>query len=214
MARSIVFLTAVVMLAAFSTGCMVVFQSGRRSDTHRIDELSQQVDELSKAKEILESRLQQEIGDSTVQLDMQDRGLVITFVSDILFDSGKAVLRSEALAGLDKVARVLNENVPDLKVGVEGHTDNVPISVSSWKSNWELSVARALSVLHYLQEEKKVSASRLTAIGHGEYAPVADNATAVGRQKNRRVEIVIMPKIPRVKQGQAAQTGGGEPHYK
>ncbi|PIQ87934.1 MAG: hypothetical protein COV73_01520 [Candidatus Omnitrophica bacterium CG11_big_fil_rev_8_21_14_0_20_43_6] len=82
---------------------------------------------------------------------------------------------------------------------MEGHTDNVPISKSGWKSNWELSTARALSVLHYLAGEQGVSPERLSAIGYGEYRPLASNETADGRKQNRRVEIVILPNITKVK---------------
>jgi chemotaxis protein MotB len=131
---------------------------------------------------------------------MMEKGLVITFVADILFDSGKAKVRPEANETLDKVSRVLIENVADLKIGIEGHTDNEPIKASGWKSNWELSVARALSVLHYLQDEKRVEGWRLSAIGYGEQQPLADNATKEGRQLNRRVEIVIMPKVSKVRE--------------
>lgn len=185
-------------------GCVFIFQGQRRSDAEKIQQLCEKVDELSNAKAILEERLRKEIDDQTVKLKMMEKGLVITFVADVLFDSGKAVLRQETHDTLRKVARVLNENVPDLKVGIEGHTDNQPIAVSGWKSNWELSVARALSVLHYLQDEAGVSAERLSAVGYGEHRPVADNASSSGRQLNRRVEVVIMPKIPSLKEQPAA----------
>ncbi|HOW42138.1 MAG TPA: flagellar motor protein MotB [Candidatus Omnitrophota bacterium] len=215
MPKHIVKYAVIVLISFFSAGCMVYFQGGRRSDVEKIDELSQRVDELSQAKRILEERLSGEIKDQTVKLNMMDKGLVITFVADIMFDSGKAALRQEAYSSLDKVARVLNENVPDLNIGIEGHTDNQPITVSGWKSNWELSVARALSVLHYLQDERKVSAQRLTAIGHGEHVPVADNGSREGRQLNRRVEIVIMPKLPKVKEGAIApKKSEGSAYYK
>ncbi len=115
------------------------------------------------------------------------------FVSEVLFDSGKAKLRKDSYSKLEKVAGVLNTTVADLNVGIEGHTDNRPIKKSGWKSNWELSTARALSVLHYLSD-KSVSELRLAAIGYGEYKPVASNDSKEGRQKNRRVEIVIFPK--------------------
>ena len=192
--------TTVAMLLALSLfGCASVGRQGRRSDIQKINELSTQVDELTRASQILEQRLQQELNDKAVKLKMMEKGLVITFVADILFDSGKSKLRSEAYAGLDKVSRVLLEDVADLKVGIEGYTDNEPIRASGWKSNWELSAARSLAVLHYLQDEKGLEGSRLSCIGYGEYQPVADNATREGRQSNRRVEIVIMPKVSKVK---------------
>jgi chemotaxis protein MotB len=177
---------------------MVVVQKGKVSDQQKIQQLSAQVDELSSAQQILEERLGQEIKDKTVKLNMMEKGLVITFIADILFDSGKAKVRPEAYATLDKVSRVLIENVADLKIGIEGYTDNEPIQASGWRSNWELSVARALGVLHYLQDEKLVEGWRLSATGYGEQQPVADNAAKEGRQLNRRVDIVIMPKISRV----------------
>ena len=78
------------------------------------------------------------------------------FVAEVFFDSGKADLRPEAYPILDKVAEFLKEEVPDRNVAIEGHTDNEPIKYSGWKSNWELSTARALSVLHYLVDKKGI----------------------------------------------------------
>jgi chemotaxis protein MotB len=192
----------IVLLSLTFAGCTFVFQTGRRSDVQKIEELSSQLDELNQAKRLLEDRLKQEIQDKQVRLQMMEKGLVITFVADVLFDSGKAKIRNEAYSLLDKVAVVLKENVPQFSVGIEGHTDNEPIKVSGWKSNWELSTARALSVLHYLSEEKGISPQRLSAIGYGEYRPVASNDNNEGRQMNRRVEIVILPQVKKVK-GQA-----------
>ncbi|MGD0336632.1 MAG: OmpA family protein [Candidatus Omnitrophota bacterium] len=180
-------------------GCTFIFQKGRRSDAQKIEELSAQVDELSQAKKLLESRLNKEIQDQDVKLQMMEKGLVITVVGDLVFDSGKAKIRSEAYPVLGKVASILKENVPEYNIGIEGHTDNQPIKHSTWKSNWELSTARSLSVLHYLVNEKGISPDRLSAIGYGEYTPVATNDTREGRKSNRRVEIVIIPKINKVK---------------
>lgn len=193
----------IIFLSFTLAGCTFVFQRGRTADLQKIDELSQQVDELSRVKRLLEDRLNQEIRDKEVRLEMMDKGLVITFVADILFDSGKTKIKPEADATLAKVARVLRENVPDLNVGIEGYTDNQPIKFSGWKSNWELSTARALSVLHYLVESEGVNPERLSAIGYGEYHPVASNDTKDGRKLNRRVEIVIIPKVAKNK---AAET--------
>jgi chemotaxis protein MotB len=185
-------------------GCTFVFQKGRRSDLEKIEDLSRQVDELSEAKRLLEDRLSQEIQDDQVKMRMTDRGLVITVVADLLFDSGKAKIRTEAYPLLEKVARVLKENVANNKVGIEGHTDNQPIKHSGWKSNWELSSSRALAVLHYLAEEQKLDPERLSANGYGEFQPVSSNATKRGRQLNRRVEIVIYPQVTKVKGGSDA----------
>jgi len=188
----------ILLLALALSGCTVIFQRGRRSDTEKIQELSRQLDELSSTKSMLEQRLNQEIADKQVKLQMMEKGLVITVVGDVLFDSGKAKIRTAAYPILDKIAGVLNEEASQYNVGIEGHTDNVPITRSGWKSNWELSTARALSVLHYMASEKGVSPQRLSAIGYGEYRPVSSNDTKEGRQLNRRVEIVIMPESKKV----------------
>lgn len=198
MKGSLIKILAVVFFLSSLSGCTIIFQKGRRSDVEKIEQLTEKLDELQAAKNLLEERLANEIRDKQVKLQMMDRGLVITFLADILFDSGKAKLRPESYPILDKVARVLRENVPGLSVGVEGYTDNQPIKVSGWKSNWELSANRALSVVHYLSEEKGVSPERLSAIGYGEHRPIDTNDTLEGRQNNRRVEVVIMPKVTKV----------------
>jgi len=195
----------VLFLSFALAGCTFVFQSGRRSDSQKIDELSRQLDELAQAKRLLENRLGQEISDKQVKLQMMEKGLVITVVGDLLFDSGKAKIRNEAYPLLDKVASVLKDNMSGFNIGVEGYTDNVPITRSNWKSNWELSTARSLSVLHFLVKDKNIDPERLSAIGFGEYRPVASNDTKEGRKLNRRVEIVIQPKITKVKEGRAKE---------
>lgn len=192
---------AIAVLVTVSTsGCTFIFQKNRRPDVDKIQAMQDEVrslkdekSQLQRAKEELENQMSKEIADKEVKVEMLERGLVITFVAEVLFDSGKADLRGGSKARLGKVASTLNTTVKDLNVGIEGHTDNVPIKHSGWKSNWELSSARALSVLHYLIEEHKVNPNRLAATGYGQYKPVASNNSKEGRQKNRRVEIVILP---------------------
>ena len=94
-----IFKAGFIILAGLAlAGCTFIIQGGRRSDVQKIEELSQQLDELNEAKRVLESRLSQEIGDKQVRLEMMQKGLVITFVADVLFDSGKAKIRPEAYA--------------------------------------------------------------------------------------------------------------------
>jgi len=200
-----IYLTVIIFITLGLVGCTVIFQKGRRSDVERIGELEEQLDQLSSTKKLLEERLKQEISDKQVRLEMADKGLVITFVAEVLFDSGKAKIRSQAYPTLDKVARVLQEEVPGMEIGIEGHTDNQPIKYSGWKSNWELSSARAMSVLHYLVDERGIDAERVSAIGCGEHRPVASNDTKEGRQLNRRVEIVILPKAVKSKAAKPAE---------
>ncbi|MCF7887096.1 MAG: OmpA family protein [Candidatus Omnitrophica bacterium] len=190
--KNTIFLLLVVSVFILN-GCAVVFQKGRRSDVEKIETLKEELESLKHAREVLERRLATELKNQDVRLEMAEKGLVITFVAEVLFDSGKVEIKKDSNAMLDKVSRILKEEVPDNEIGIEGHTDNVPIKHSGWDSNWELSVQRALSVLYYL-ESQGVSPSMLSARGYGPYKPVASNDTEKGRQLNRRVEVVILPK--------------------
>jgi len=164
------------------------------------EEKDKELSELEKAKRELEESLKKEIGEYKAKLKMTERGLVITFVSEVFFDSGKDKVKQDGKSALGKVAEVLNRDVPSSDVAIEGHTDNDPIKHSGWKTNWELSSARALAVLHYLVDECKVRPQRLSANGYGEFRPVAPNDSTQNKQKNRRVEIVILPsKVSKVK---------------
>jgi len=204
--------TALVLFVILNlAGCTFIFQKGRRSDAQKIEELSAQLDELSRSKGMLEQKLSQEINDKQIKLQMMEKGLVITVVGDLLFDSGKAKIRSEAYPLLDKVSAILKDNMAQFNVGIEGHTDNVPIKHSGWKSNWELSSARALSVVHYLVKDQGISPERLSAIGYGEYRPVASNDSRDGRKQNRRVEIVILPNVTKVKGDSTDSSAAKEP---
>ena len=176
------------------SGCAVNFYKGKPEQELKIKRLTTQVEELEQAKRMLEDRLAREIADKQVLLEQTSRGLVITMANDILFDSGKAKLKSNAHDVLKKIASVIREAVPDRGVGVEGHTDSTPIKHSGWKSNWELSAARATNVLHYMIDECGMEPQKMSAIGYGEYHPVDTNDTKAGRAINRRVEIIILPK--------------------
>jgi len=192
MKKVLAFALAVIFAASIS-GCALNFYKGKPEQERKIKQLTSQLEELEQAKRDLEERLSKEIADKQVLLEQTNRGLIITMANDILFDSGKAKLKTNAKPVLDKIIAVLNDTVPNRDVGVEGHTDSVPIRHSGWKSNWELSSARATNVLHYLIE-KGVAPQRLSAIGYGEFKPIDTNDTKAGRAKNRRVEIIILPK--------------------
>lgn len=165
-----------------------------------VKQKDRELSELEKAKLELEDVLKKEIGNYKAKLEMTERGLVITFLSEVFFDSGKDIIRDDGKDSIRRVAEVLNRDVPNSNVAIEGHTDNQPIKYSGWKTNWELSSGRALAVLHYLIDECNVKPTRLSANGYGEFRPVAENDTKENMQKNRRVEIVILPsKISKVK---------------
>ena len=194
-----IFLVLMFLIVCFIvSGCAVGFYKGRPSDEAKIEKLKDELNRLREAKSMLDSRLKSEIDSDQVSLTMDERGIVITFVAEVLFDSGKADLKPDGKNMLKKVASVIKQEVANNEIGVEGHTDNVPIEHSGWKSNWELSTARATSVLHYLISDCGLAPDKLSATGYGEYRPVKSNNTKVGRQANRRVEIIIKP-VPAAK---------------
>lgn len=159
-----------------------------------LDQLKESKGELEKAKSELETKLKDELAGGNLSVALSERGLVVTVLDSVLFDSGKAELKESAKSTLAKVASVLSAKVPDHLVYVEGHTDNDPIRHSGWRSNWELSTARATEVIHYFIDSQAVTPDHLIATGYGEFHPVASNETEAGKAKNRRVEIVISPK--------------------
>ena len=183
------------IVTVFTTGCAVGIYKGRPSDKVKIQELTDELQQLREAKSMLEERLKGEIGDKQVKLELADRGLVITFVAEVLFNSGKSQIKPEGATILNKVAQTLRKVAMDNEIGIEGHTDNVPMKYSGYKSNWELSTARATEVLHYMVDDGNLDPTKLSATGYGKYRPVTSNDTQEGRGKNRRVEIIIRPII-------------------
>ncbi len=142
----------------------------------------------------------------SVQTSIEQRGLVIKVLTDdLLFPSGQATLDSKSYALLGEIAQLLNidETHP---IEVEGNTDNVPIHSAQFASNWELSTARASSVVEFLGEHG-VAQSRLTATGNSDQQPAGSNATPAGRARNRRVEIVMR----RIYGGEGETHSGSEP---
>ena len=126
-----------------------------------------------------------------VEIEFNAQYVQLNLSGAILFDSGKAELVSDAYPIVNKIGRIL-EKYKDNVIEVEGHTDNVPISSSSkYESNDVLSMYRALSVANYFREHTKLEAANIKSAGRGDYVPVAENATAEGRARNRRVEIKI-----------------------
>lgn len=125
-----------------------------------------------------------------ISMEINERGLVIHIVEAALFESGQATLKPEALTILDRIAKEIM-NLPN-QVRVEGHTDDRPITTTRFPSNWELSSARATSVVRFLIEKHDLSPERLSALGFGEYRPLAPNISDENRAKNRRVDIVVL----------------------
>jgi chemotaxis protein MotB len=125
-----------------------------------------------------------------LRTSIDERGLVIHVLTDaVLFDSGQAALKRAPL--LDELAHVITAKGIVNPVRIEGNTDNVPVSSSQFRSNWELSSARANAVLQFMLAHG-VAASRLSTVGYGDQSPIASNATSAGRSRNRRVNLVLL----------------------
>lgn len=120
----------------------------------------------------------------------------ISISNDILFNSGKAELTEKGRKVLDEAAKKVKDMGDDKMVQVEGHTDTDPIKASNWKSNWELGAARALTVLHYLEDKHHIKSAALSASTYSMYRPVAANDSKENKSKNRRVVIVVYTKWP------------------
>lgn len=135
----------------------------------------------------LENRLQDVKDQIEVEADGED--LVIRLMGESTFDSGKAQIRPQLKPLLRKIGKILTDAKQD--VVVAGHTDNVPVRGGPFKTNLKLSIARAAEVAEFLLNNSKIDPARLSTMGFGEHRPIESNITAAGRQKNRRVEIVV-----------------------
>jgi len=123
------------------------------------------------------------------------KGVVyISLADNMLYKSGSYEINSRAAETLSKIAKIIKD-YKDYDVLIEGNTDNVPIKRENIRNNWDLSTLRASSVVQALQNDYGVDPKRLTAGGRGEYNPIADNSTELGKQRNRRTQIIITPKL-------------------
>jgi len=132
-----------------------------------------------------------ELDDLGIEYGQRGGNFVISVPAEITFASGRADLTNQGKQALRAVASTLSANYSTGSYWVEGHTDNDPIRKSKWGSNRELSVARAMAVLHFLVEDCSIPDSQCVVAGHGEYLPVAENESKATKAKNRRVEIVV-----------------------
>ena len=147
---------------------------------------------MALTNKLTKSLSKEELKDVDVQVL---KGVVYISLNDnMLYKSGSYEISPKAAETLQKIAKIITD-YSDYEVLVEGNTDNVPISKTNIRNNWDLSALRASSVVQELQNKYGVNPSRLTAGGRGEYNPVADNSTDAGRSKNRRTQIIITPKL-------------------
>ena len=161
-------------------------------------EIMEQSDAEARAEELtiegIKAKLDKFAAENKIQTKLitsiEERGLVISIQDTLLFERGSAELTPEAREILKKISSVLaaSENL----IRVEGHTCNLPIHTPQFPSNWELSVIRATNVVQIMIKEGGIEPGRLSAIGYGEYRPIADNQTEEGRIHNRRVDLVVL----------------------
>ena len=155
-------------------------------DQQTIEELQRQIEEQSKTPAEASG-----FGEGyDVAFDPDAGTVTVTLPNEILFDSGKATLKKATSAELDHILSVLKAKYAGKEIDVVGHTDTDPIKKSKWKDNWELSAQRALTVTRYLID-RGIAEDMARAVGCGESRPIAENSTASGKAKNRRVEIVV-----------------------
>lgn len=162
------------------------------SSENSLDAMSEESEEIKKAieeAERLRRALREEIEKGDIAIKVDGVKVIIHILEKASFSSGSADIRKEFVSTLHKIARLIVENRG--MVSVSGHTDNVPISNERFRSNWELSTSRAVSVAHQLLYAAPLDQSRFVVIGHADTRPEVDNDTAENRAKNRRVDISI-----------------------
>lgn len=202
-------LTFFVLLLSFSSVHEEEFKKAMASLQGALGVLPKEEVLLQLIKPIYEPPVQRRMQDAAIRLAkyikvhglegkvrvtrIEQGGIKVTLQSPVLFDTGKADLKPEAAPILADVTGMLTE-IPDRVIGVEGHTDNVPIRTEEFPSNLELSVARAVSVARYLIDTQDIDAATTFVSGFGENRPVAANDTPNGRAKNRRVELTVRPR--------------------
>jgi chemotaxis protein MotB len=147
-------------------------------------------EELSDMQQEIQKILEEGKLDGQVKLEINERGLLIRFLENVLFDSGKADLKPQAMEIIDKVSDILKDT--PRRILVEGHTDNVPISTFKFPSNWELSTTRAVNVVKYMIDHNGIAAIRLSASGYADQHPISENSSVEGKKNNRRVDMVIL----------------------
>jgi chemotaxis protein MotB len=158
---------------------------------HELEEHRKYINDL----EGIKGRLEETVG--TLEAKIENGRLRVNFQGDILFESGKHLLRKEGKELLDSVFSILLKSSEQNDIFIAGHTDNDQIradALDRYESNWTLSTYRAVEVVKYLKE-KGIKPESMTAAGYGEFKPIADNSTDEGKAKNRRVELFLIPII-------------------
>ncbi len=163
----------------------------------RMDDLSRRLDKQTNALSSLRKRISDALVNfksDELTVTQKDGKVYVSLSEKLLFKSGSAEVDPKGKEAIGQLAAVLQAN-QDIGVLVEGHTDSIPIASGRFKDNWELSTARATSIVRLLTVDHKLESKRVTAAGRGEFVPVASNKDAEGRARNRRTEIILTPDL-------------------
>ena len=163
----------------------------------QLNELQEKINQQNQIVEKLRNTIANALvnfKDDELTVNVKDGKVYLSLSENLLFKSGSATMDQQGKEALGKLSVVLNNN-PEIEILIEGHTDSIPISSNVYKDNWDLSVARATSIVRLLANEYNVDGARLTASGRADNAPVDTNTTQEGRAKNRRTEIILSPKL-------------------
>jgi chemotaxis protein MotB len=170
-----------------------------RQDLERL-QVATEIDE-TRLRELVETerRINQSleglIARKSVDVERSGTRLVLKLSSEILFDTGSADLKGNGLPLLADVGSILKDSLAGMQIQIGGHTDNIAFSGGRrYRNNWELSAARAASVVGFFEKNSGIDPDKLSAVGFGEYRPAADNQTKEGRARNRRIEIILLPR--------------------
>ncbi len=187
--------------AADASGVANMTQKQLEAEQQRLWELRRLLDQQRQAVESLRQKMANALtgfNSNELQVFIKNGRVYVSLQENLLFPSGSAVVNPKGKQALGTLAEVLNLN-PDINVVVEGHTDSVPIK-GRYEDNWALSVARSTAIVRLLTDNYKVDPVRVTASGKSKYEPVDSNTTPEGRQKNRRTEIILAPKLDQLMQ--------------
>lgn len=158
----------------------------------------EEMENLEELQETLDAFIEEEGLSLTLKTQLTESGLLITISDRALFASGSAEVRPDAVALAKQISDLLVTN-PSREIVISGHTDNVPINTTMFRSNWELSAIRSINFMSILLENANHKPVQFSATGHGEYRPVDTNESEKGKQNNRRVEVLILPNYSAIK---------------
>ena len=166
----------------------------QRTGAEELEKLGKnEQEELTEVQERVNAYIEKNELTDKLGTNLTDEGMLISIRENVLFESGVAEVRSENRNIAKEISELLVMDLPR-NIIVSGHTDNIPIKNSKYESNWDLSVMRSVNFMKLLLENKDLDPEMFSAKGHGEFKPVASNETKKGRAKNRRVEILIVPR--------------------